>query len=351
LSAPIPQLTFTFPNTLGTGETNLSLVVPADTNSGYSVIGVRFSCRFTTCTLTRLRPQLHPQRSPTVPPHCDCHAWVGRGCRCARRSSKFHAQRNRRRCRLQCLAWNGPAFAALNAAGILPGASVFRPDRQQWNREAALGRSQWRWLHRCRGYSGQYYPNSFGAYWTASGPYLQVMLSTGANGLETEEQVYAGCVPQDFAVGDITGDGIPDLVVVCNNSVTGAVNNLVAYYLPGIANTNGSGWAPEPSGRPSPSAAIQPLPLPPTSSGTIQLGRVSGHRGHRRHQGNRSGHQPVRQSWQFVRPYVNFDTSYGYVQNAGAADFNKDNFSDLVLEEYSYPNNPTTPPTEQFLCS
>ena len=342
LSAPIPQLTFTFPNTLGTGETNLSLVVPADTNSGYSVIGGPIQLQvynlYSDTVTSSTTPATVSYGSPLT-------ATVTRGLAA------------------DAAVPAGPVSFTLNGTGVDAGYS------------ASLGTGQLSQLSTQQGsypgppfsdqidsngtakllsadlngdgytdvvgIPGQYYPNSFGAYWTASGPYLQVMLSTGANGLETEEQVYAGCVPQDFAVGDITGDGIPDLVVVCNNSVTGAVNNLVAYYMPGIANTNGSGLGTGTFGPPIAFGGNSTIAAPTNvvlgqfnSDGYLDIAVIDGIKG------IVQVISPFGNPGNSYGPYVNFDTSYGYVQNAGAADFNKDNFSDLVLEEYSYPNNP-----------
>ncbi len=71
--------------------------------------------------------------------------------------------------------------------------------------------------------------------------YLQVFLSTKINGFQSELTVPTGCDVQDFAVGDINGDGIPDIVVLC--SATGGNGNVVATYL--LGNGDGTFQSPK----------------------------------------------------------------------------------------------------------
>jgi hypothetical protein len=162
------------------------------------------------------------------------------------------------------------------------------------------------------------------------------MLSTGANAFQTEQQVYAGCLPKDFAVGDVTGDGIPDLVVVCANSSfpAGAVSTLQAYYLQGIG--DGTFMAPVAFGNNAfignPTQVVLGDFNNYYNGGSIpylQIAVIDGVDG-------------VFQVFDITQnsqgPQVNFASTvqqYGPVVAAGAADFNQDGFSDLVLEDYS----------------
>ncbi len=173
----------------------------------------------------------------------------------------------------------------------------------------------------------------------ASSPFLQVVLSTGYNAFQTEEQVYVGCQAQDFAVGDVTGDGIPDLVVVCANSSfpAGAVSTLQAYYLQG--NGDGTFQAPVAFGSNSfignPSQVVLGDFNNYYYGGSIpylQIAVIDGVDG-------------VFQVFDITQntpgPQVDFASTvqlYGPVVAAGAADFNQDGFSDLVLENYASTN-------------
>jgi len=170
----------------------------------------------------------------------------------------------------------------------------------------------------------------------ASAPYLQVMLSTGYNAFQTEQQVYAGCIPQDFAVGDVNNDGIPDLVVVCASSSfnTATVTTLAAYYMPGVG--DGTFLAPIAFGGNSfignPTQVVLgnfnnlysggPIPY-------LQIAVIDGIDG-------------VFQVFDIVQntqgQQVNFASTvsaYGPVVAAAAADFDQDGFTDLVLEDYT----------------
>ncbi|MGC8550150.1 MAG: beta strand repeat-containing protein [Acidobacteriaceae bacterium] len=65
-------------------------------------------------------------------------------------------------------------------------------------------------------------------------PYVQVFLSTGINSFQSEQTVPTGCTTQDFAVGDINGDGKPDIVALCAAGNGG----IVATYM--LGNGNGT---------------------------------------------------------------------------------------------------------------
>ncbi|MGD0734895.1 MAG: FG-GAP-like repeat-containing protein [Terracidiphilus sp.] len=180
------------------------------------------------------------------------------------------------------------------------------------------------------GMPGIYYPNAnYGDY--AAGPYLQVMLSTGADGLQTEQQVFTGCLAQDFAVGDINGDGIPDLVVVCtsNGIASGPLNNLLAYYM--LGNGDGTFQAPVQFGNNSGINYPTNIALGQfNGDGYLDIAVIDGADGYL---------QVISPFQNSYGPYSYFDTSNGSVQTAGAADFNQDGLSDIVLEEYNYPYN------------
>lgn len=59
-------------------------------------------------------------------------------------------------------------------------------------------------------------------------PYLQVFLATAANSFQSEQTVPTQCSVRDFAIGDINGDGKPDIVVLCS---PGNGNLLATYAL------------------------------------------------------------------------------------------------------------------------
>ena len=173
---------------------------------------------------------------------------------------------------------------------------------------------------------------------TAAGPYLQVFLSTGANAFETEQQVFAGCAPQDFAVGDINGDSVPDLVVVC----PGVTNSfLQAYYM--LGNGDGSFQAPVAFGTGSQvSNATQVVIGWFNNDGFNDIAVVDGFDGYLQvisPFGTNTCNSPT----YLCDSYVYFDTQYGPVFNAAAADFNQDGLSDIVLAEYSYPSDEASP--------
>lgn len=169
---------------------------------------------------------------------------------------------------------------------------------------------------------------------TAFAPFLQVFLSTGANAFQTEEDVYTVCAAVDFAVGDINNDGIPDLVVVCPGPLGAAAPPpLQAYYMLGI----GDGTFGNPVQFGSASFVSSPS--------QVVLGNF-----------NNDGHNDIAVIdgtdgfFQIISPfgtatygpYVDFDISNGSVVSAGAADFNQDGLTDIVLEEYIYPDGDLT---------
>jgi hypothetical protein len=171
----------------------------------------------------------------------------------------------------------------------------------------------------------------------ASEPYLQVMLSTGYNAFQAEEQVFVGCQAQDFAIGDVNNDGIPDLVVVCTSSsyYNGTVSTLQAYYVPG--NGDGTFGAPIAFGTNSfigtPTLVVlgdfNNLYQAGGSPPYLQIAVIDGIDG-------------VFQVFDVVQntqgQQVNFASTvsaYGPVVAAAAADFNQDGFSDIVLEDYT----------------
>lgn len=164
-------------------------------------------------------------------------------------------------------------------------------------------------------------------------PYLQVMLSDGANGFQTEEQVYDGCDAQDFAVGDINGDGKPDLVVVCTNDAGQSslgTGTLLAYYM--LGNGDGTFQAPVAFGGNSYIDYPTNVVLGDfNGDGIMDIAVIDGYDGYVQ---VLFGSSPFG-SFTYG-PQISFDTAYGQVVSAGAADFDQDGKSDLALEEYSY---------------
>ncbi len=160
----------------------------------------------------------------------------------------------------------------------------------------------------------------------AAAPYLQVFLSTGANAFQTEQQVYSGCAAQDFAVGDINGDGKPDLVVVCPGVSTPGFNNpLQAYYM--LGNGDGSFKAPVAFGNQSyVSSPTQVVLGWFNNDGYNDIAVIDGVNGYL---------QIISPTPNTYDNYVYFDTGYGPVFSAGAADFNQDGLTDIVLAEYT----------------
>jgi len=163
---------------------------------------------------------------------------------------------------------------------------------------------------------------------TAAGPYLQIFLSTGSDAFQAEQQVYAGCAPQDFAVGDINNDGVPDLVVICPQTTSGT---LQGYYMLGIPNGNGTFQSP----------VSFTSNIPYWDPSFVVLGQFNG-----------DGLNEIAvidsndTQMQVISPFgtptygpiVYFSGADGPVVSAGVADFNQDNLSDIALEEYYSPN-------------
>jgi hypothetical protein len=168
---------------------------------------------------------------------------------------------------------------------------------------------------------------------TAAGPYLQILMSTGSNGFQAEQQVYTGCTPQDFAVGDINGDGIPDLVVICSvSSVAGTSGTLQAYYLTG--NGDGTFQTPVAFGVLSPVTTPTQVVIGWFNNDAVNdIAVIDG------------VNAEIQVISPFGSPYYGpetyFDNGYGPVVSAGVADFNQDGLSDIALEEYYSPNAPS----------
>jgi hypothetical protein len=173
-----------------------------------------------------------------------------------------------------------------------------------------------------------YYPGDGG-----DGPYLQVMLSTGVDSFATEQEVYVGCTPQDFALGDINNDGFTDIIVACQNPDSGGGFPVAEYVL---GNGDGTFQAPVQFA----SNAIVGLITSPTQvavgdfngDGVLDVALIDGVNGNV---------QVLFSDNPFDGGYNassqnSFDTSQGEVISAGAADFNQDGYSDIALEEYNY---------------
>jgi len=172
----------------------------------------------------------------------------------------------------------------------------------------------------------------------AGGAFLQVFLSTGANAFQTEEQVFAGCAAQDFAVGDINADNIPDLVVVCpGNAGTGFP--LLAYYM--LGNGDGTFQQPVQFGAGSNVSAPTQVVIGTfdfETNNSVPINSIAAIDG-------------VNGYMQVITPFGNnpcntspcdndvYFYTYGPVFNAQVADFDQDGLSDIVLGEYSSPND------------
>ncbi|MGD0912082.1 MAG: FG-GAP-like repeat-containing protein, partial [Terracidiphilus sp.] len=157
----------------------------------------------------------------------------------------------------------------------------------------------------------------------AASAYLQVFLSTGANAFQTEEQVFSGCPAQDFAVGDVDGDSVPDLVVVCPGAA-GTGIPLLAYYMHG--NGDGTFGAPIPFGSGSNVSSPTQVVLGSfNGDGSTDIAVIDGVDGYL---------QIINPILNTYDNYIGFDI-YGPVFSAGAADFNQDGLTDIVLGEYS----------------
>jgi hypothetical protein len=170
---------------------------------------------------------------------------------------------------------------------------------------------------------------------SAAGPYLQVMLSTGADTFASEEEVYVGCTPADFAVGDINNDGNPDIVVACQNPDSGAAFPVAEYIL---GNGDGSFQAPVAFA----SSSTAGLITSPTQiavgdfngDGFLDVALVDGVAGNIQVLFN-DANTPFDGVYN-VSAYQSFNTTQGEVTQATAADFNQDGKSDVALLEYNF---------------
>ena len=168
---------------------------------------------------------------------------------------------------------------------------------------------------------------------TPVGPYLQLMLSTGADTFATEQELYVGCTPVDFAIGDLNNDSKTDIVVACENPDNGGAYPVAEYLL---GNGDGTFQAPVAFAT-SVTAGIITAPTQVAvgdfnGDGVLDVALIDGLDGKAQ---ALFGAKPFDGTYT-ASTAASFDTTQGQVASAAAADFNRDGKSDIGLLEFNY---------------
>jgi hypothetical protein len=194
--------------------------------------------------------------------------------------------------------------------------------------------------------------------------YLQVLLGNGVNGFQTQEQVAAGCYPQDFSVADMNGDGRPDIVVLCQESSGGPRRPAgplsrkgpqpLQVFTPNAQDVamlllgNGDGTFQDPIGFASDTTIF---------AGALALGDFNGDGKLDAalidlYSGAVQVYSGGATAGSFTaNPSVPIDTTAGYIYCARAADFNQDGKTDLAVVEYSNTGDGMSPGAVLLLTS